>query len=224
MEEIRNCFGETRKEEETRRKAGERKKGRGRGHNGQIPPWKPLTDPKFVSCECWEEGDTGIPRRSPYHHPNPFTSFVGYAADELDRQNGKINNSEDEREAGRDPEWDSRRVAKAGANLMETLELASTRAMCAVVGAYMGRLECRMDGVIDYCLRNRNDSAVADAAVAFAGKMEKYLPDISKQARDRLIAEAQRERQFQKRTDGLAYRLGKTIFNNNWDRLLRAAV
>jgi hypothetical protein len=82
-----------------------------------------------------------------------------------------------------------------------------------------------MDGVIHYCLDNRRNQAVTKAAVEFAGKMAKYLPEISKRARDRLIADAQMEQQLQRRIDGPANRLGKVLFSsswNRWSRLLRA--
>lgn len=233
-EEKKNCFGETKKEEEARRRAGERKRGRGVHRGKEKPPWRPLgiSSLNFVPKEAWavhgeepQEMDTGILKPSPYVKKNPFTSFVAYAADELDRQNGNgYDNTEDEREMNRDPEWDSNNAAQAGVALMIKLNLTPTREMCNVVGAYLGRLECRMDGAIHYCLENRRNNDVVEAALEFAEKMGKYLPEISKKAKNRLIADAQMERQLQRRVDGPAYRLGKAIFNSNWDRLLRATV
>jgi hypothetical protein len=135
--------------------------------------------------------------------------------------------SEEEREANRDSEWDPNRVAQAGANLMTQLNLTPTREMCNVIAAYMGRLEHRMDGAIHHCLDNRHNQAVVEAAVEFAGKMNKYLPEISKQARDRLVADAQMEQQLQRRLDGPANKLGQAIFGKDWSRwsrLLRATV
>jgi len=140
--EKRSYFGETEAEEEKRRRAIEDIKGRGRGRGKEKPPWRPLGigDLKIVPHECWhEDSDGGVPK---YYHKadHPFTSYVGYAADELVRQNGiSYDDTEDKREMNRDPEWDPRRVAQAGAKLIETLELSPTRAMCDVVGAYMGR-------------------------------------------------------------------------------------
>jgi len=82
-----------------------------------------------------------------------------------------------------------------------------------------------MDGVIDHCLNHRCDQAVVNAAVEFSEKMGKYFPEISKKAKNRLIADAQMEQQLQRRTDGPAYRLGKAIYNSShWPRFLRATV
>ncbi len=132
---------------------------------------------------------------------------------------------EEEREANRDPEWNPKAVAQAGANLMIALNLNNpTRAMCNVVAAYMGQTECRMDGVIHHCLNCKNDGDVVEAAVEFAGKMERYFPEISPKAKKRLITDAQIELQRQRRTDGPAYRLGKAIYNSHWSRFLRATV
>jgi len=232
--EKRNCFGETEAEEEIRRRAIEDGKGRGRGRGKEKPPWRPLGigELKVVPHECWADGcetkngdpdcDTAIPKLAPVHCE---MTMDGYAQDIIDRQDGdSYDSTEDEREANRDSEWDPNKVAEAGVNLMIELGLSPTptRQMCDIVGAYMGRMECRMDGVIHYCLDNRRDEEVVKASLEFAGKMEKYFPEISKKAKARLIADAQMELQLQRRTDGPAYHLGEAIFGNRWQRLLRA--
>ncbi len=176
-----------------------------------------------VHGEEVEEMDTGIFDHD-LHDPEYRHQDLENLAEE-DIYPDRHDLAEDEREANRDPEWDPNRVARAGAKLMIELELSPTRAMCDVVGAYMGRLEYRMDGVIYHCLNCKRDNDVVEAAVKFAEKMSKYFPEISKKARDRLIADAQMEQQLQRRIDGPANRLGKVLFGNcwnRWSRLLRA--
>jgi len=207
------------------------KNGSGRGFIGE--PTQTLCtelagDNTVISKEAWmrdgenvEEMDTGIFDHNP-HDPN----YHHIELENLENigDDSAYDNTEDEREMNRDPEWDPNRVAKAGANLMTKLELSPTRAMCDVVAAYMGRLECRMDGVIHHCLNHKHDQAVVEAVLEFARKMAKYFPEISKKAKNRLISDAQMEQQLQRRIDGPAYRLGKAIFNSNWCRLLIATV
>ena len=181
------------------------------------------TDLGKVSVKDWardgevkiEELDMGFPFHDP-HDPEYHHIDLENIADD-----GDYDNTEDEREMNRNPEWDPNKVAKAGANLMTELGLSSTRQMCDVVGAYMQRPECRMDGVIHYCLDNRRDEEVVKASLEFAEKMSKYFPEISKKAKARLIADAQMEQQLQRRIDGPAYRLGKAIFDGYWGILLR---
>ncbi len=185
------------------------------------------TDLGNVSVENWahegevekEELDMGFPFHDPH---DPEYHHVDLENLENIKDDRDYDGIEDEREMNRDPEWDPNKVAKAGVNLMTELGFFSpTRQMCDVVGAYMQRLECRMDGVIHYCLDHKRDKDVVEAALEFAGKMAKYFPEISKKAKARLIADAQMEQQLQRRINGPAYRLGKAIFDSHWGILLR---
>lgn len=218
------------KEEEWQRKAvAKKREGDGRGFEGE--PRQTLCtelcgNDTIIPKDAWvihgeepKEMDTGIPKPSPYVRKNPFTSYVGYASDELDRQNSNsYDSTEDEREARRrTPQV----AVDARLNLIRTLRSSLKGIMCEIVDIYLYK---RMDGVIHYCLDHKCDQAIVEAALEFAGKMAKYFPEISKEAKDRLIADAQIEQQLQRRTDGPAYRLGEMIFNSNWKRLLRATV
>jgi len=181
-------------------------------------PETDVTDVGIFDCDSDRD-----PRDSENHHVETKNlSEEDFYPDRHDR-------TEDEREANRDPEWNPNKIAEAGVNLMIELGLSPTptRQMCDVIGVYIQRLECRMDGVIHYCLDNRRDEEVVKASLEFAEKMNKYFPEISKEARDRLVADAQTEQQLQRRIDGPANKLGKVLFGNcwnRWSRLLRATV
>lgn len=205
---------------------GKNSNSNGRGFIGE--PTRTLCselrgDDTVIPDEAWAvhgeevgEMDTGIPRPV---SKNNFSSWIGYAADEIDRQNGgSYDQTEDEREARR---RSSQVAVEARLNLIRTLGLSFKGTMCHIVDIYLFN---RMDGVIDHYLNCKHDNDVIEAALEFAGKMSKYFPEISKNARKRLIAAAQIEQQLEKRIDGPAYRLGRAIFNSNWERLLRATV
>lgn len=198
-----------------------------RGNDTVIPDEAWAIHGEDPEVEVTEEGIFDCDaERDPRDPENHHIELENLAEDDFSPD--RYDDTEEEREANRDPEWDPRAVAQAGVKLMNDEKLSPTSAMCQVVGAYMGRLEYRMDGVIDYCLgaRRNNDLIetaleIEEAAIEFSGKMAKHFPEISKRTRKRLIDEALREQQFQRRVDGPAYRLGKALFNSHWKIMLR---
>lgn len=198
-----------------------------RGNDTVIPDEAWAIHGEDPEVEVTEEGIFDCDaERDPRDPENHHIELENLAEDDFSPD--RYDDTEEEREANRDPEWDPRAVAQAGVKLMNDEKLSPTSAMCQVVGAYMGRLEYRMDGVIYYYLDARRNNVlveaaleIEDAAIEFAIKMAKHFPEISKQARKRLIDEALREQQFQRRIDGPAYRLGRALFNSHWKIMLR---
>lgn len=186
-----------------------------RGDNTVIPD-----EAWCIHGEPVEELDMGYPTRDPLRRHLDLENIS-----EREFFPHRYDHSEEEKEANRDPEWDPNRVAEAGDKLIGMLGLFRTYQMEEIVACYMGRLEGRMDAVVHHCLNNRRNRPTMEAGEEFARKIAGHSPVISQKARDRLVAEAQREGRLPwfKTTKGPIYRFGEAVYGPaRWKLLLRA--
>lgn len=169
----------------------------------------PLTEPVRTLCSEIRENATVIPVWAWLAHGEEEPDSEGHHIDLENLPEEAFycdrHKVEDDKEAIRDPLANQAGVVQAGARLMDLLGLSNTRAMCGVVGFYLSRTKYGMDAVIDHLLSHKDDKEVVEAAIEFAGKMANYFPEISEEARKRLVKEMRKDWK-RGQNDGSAFR------------------